>query len=103
MLRGIYTATTGMVMNQEKMDVIANNLANVDQTGYKSEEAIFKTFPEMLLERTREDGMGWVPAGGFDLAPTVGKLGTGVEFYENFVRFEQGAQKKGSNLPSPLW
>lgn len=97
MLRGIYTATTGMVMNQEKMDVIANNLANVDQTGFKSEEAIFKTFPEMLLERTREDGMGWVPAGGFDLSPTVGRLGTGVEFNENFVRFEQGAVKSTGN------
>ena len=41
--------------------------------------------------------MGWVPAGGFDLAPTVGKLGTGVEFNENFVRFEQGAVKSTGN------
>ena len=84
-------------MNQEKMDVIANNLANVDQTGYKSEEAIFKSFPEMLLARTREDGMGHVPAGGFDLAPIVGKLGTGVEFNENYVRFDQGAVKSTGN------
>jgi flagellar basal-body rod protein FlgG len=97
MLRGIYTAATGMIMNQHKMDVTANNLANVDQTGFKSEDAIYKTFPEMILNRTREDGLGWVPMGGFDLAPVVGRLGTGVELNETFVRFEQGAVKTTGN------
>ena len=93
MLRGIYTSATGMIMSQNKMDVIANNLANVNTTGFKSDEAIFKSFPEMLLQRTREDGLGWNPMGSFDLAPIVGKLGTGVELNETFTRFQQGALK----------
>ncbi len=97
MLRGIYTSATGMVMNQHKMDVIANNLANVDKTGFKSDDAIYRSFPEMLLQRTREDGLGWVPMGSFDLAPVVGRLGTGVEVNEVFTRFEQGAVKKTGN------
>lgn len=97
MLRGLYTGSTGMIMNHQKMDVISNNLANVDKTGFKSEEAIFKSFPEMMIQRTREDGVGSVPLGGFDLAPVVGKLGTGVEFNENFIRFEQGAVKATGN------
>lgn len=97
MLRGIYTSATGMIMNQYKLDVISNNLANVDKTAFKSEEAIFKSFPEMLIHRTREDGLGWVPIGSFDLAPIVGKLGTGVELNEIFIRFEQGAVKKTDN------
>jgi flagellar basal-body rod protein FlgG len=97
MLRGIYTASTGMVMNEKRMDTIANNLANADKTGFKSDEAIFKSFPEMLIQRTREDGLGWVPMGSFDLAPIVGKLGTGVEFNESFTRFEQGAAKQTGN------
>lgn len=97
MLRGIYTASTGMIMNQNRMDVVSNNLANVDKTGFKEDEAIFKAFPEMLLHRTREDGLGWVPTGSFDLAPITGKLGSGVEFSESFTRFDQGAAKHTSN------
>lgn len=97
MLRGIYTSATGMIMNQYKLDVIANNIANVDKTAFKSEDAIFKSFPEMLIHRTREDGLGWVPIGSFDLAPIVGKLGTGVELNEIFIRFEQGPVKKTDN------
>ncbi|MFN3604768.1 MAG: flagellar hook-basal body protein [Leptonema sp. (in: bacteria)] len=97
MLRGIYTSSTGMIMNQYKLDVIANNIANVDKTAFKSEEAIFKSFPEMLIQRTREDGLGWVPIGSFDLAPIVGKLGTGVELNEIFIRFEKGPVKKTDN------
>lgn len=97
MLRGIYTSSTGMIMNQYKMDVISNNLANVDRTGFKADDAIFKSFPEMLIQRRREDGVGVVPMGSFDLAPIVGKLGTGVEFNESYTRFEQGAVKTTGN------
>jgi flagellar basal-body rod protein FlgG len=86
-----------MIMNQYKMDVIANNLANVDKTAFKGEDAIFKSFPEMLIRRTRDDGLGWVPIGSFDLAPVVGKLGTGVELNEIFTRFETGPVKKTDN------
>ncbi len=97
MLRGLYTGATGMIMNQYRIDVVANNLANVDKTAFKSEEAISKSFPEMLLRRTREDGLGHVPLGSFDLAPLIGKLGTGVEFNENFTHFTQGPAKKTGN------
>ena len=44
-------------------DSIANNLANVNQTAYKSDQAIYKSFPEMLIQRTSEDGLGWDPPG----------------------------------------
>ncbi len=97
MLRGIYIGATGMVMNQHHLNVIANNLANVNKTAFKSDEAIFKSFPEMLIQRTREDGMGHVPLGSFDLSPIVGKLGMGSEFNENFTHFEQGSAQKTGN------
>ncbi len=80
-------------MNQNRMNVVANNIANADKTGFKADEAIFKSFPEMLIHRTQEDGVGMVPMGSFDMAPIVGKLGMGVEFNESFTRFEQGAVK----------
>ncbi|HMV44847.1 MAG TPA: flagellar hook-basal body protein, partial [Leptospiraceae bacterium] len=97
MLRGIYTGASGMTVQQTRMDVIANNLANVDKTAFKRDTTLFKTFPEMLIHRYNEDGVGKVPMGSFDTAPVVGKLGIGAEINEVYTRFEQGAVKKTDN------
>jgi flagellar basal-body rod protein FlgF len=97
MLRGIYTGSNGMISQQVRMDVIANNIANVDKTGFKRDTTIFKTFPEMLIHRYNEDGVGRIPMGSFDTAPVVGKLGLGAEVNEVYTRFEQGAVKKTDN------
>ncbi len=97
MLRGIYTGANGMTSQQVRMDVIANNLANADKTAFKRDTAIFKTFPEMLIHRYNEDGVGKTPMGSFDTSPVVGKLGLGMEVNEVFTRFEQGAVKKTDN------
>lgn len=97
MLRGIYTGANGMIIQQTRMDVISNNLANVDKTAFKRDTTIFKTFPELLLHRFDEDGVGKVPMGSFDTAPVIGKLGLGGEVNEVYTRFEQGAVKKTEN------
>ncbi len=97
MLRGIYTGASGMLAQDAKMDAIANNLANVDKTAYKKDVAIFKSFPEMLIRRINESGLGTTPAGSYDSAPYVGKLGTGVEVNEVFTDFEQGSLQRTEN------
>lgn len=97
MLRGIYTGANGMNIQQTKMDVIANNLANADKTAFKFDTTIFKAFPEMLIHRYDEDGVGKFPMGSFDTSPVVGKLGLGGEVNEVFTRFEQGAVKSTNN------
>ncbi|MDH5718591.1 MAG: flagellar hook-basal body protein [Spirochaetia bacterium] len=97
MLRGIYTGAAGMTAMQQKMDVTANNLANVDKTAFKKDSVIFKNFPELLLHRMNDDGVGWTPMGSFDISPLVGKLGTGVEVNEIYTRFEQGSLKETTN------
>lgn len=97
MIRGLYTGANGMISQQVRMDVVANNLANVDKTGFKRDTTVFKTFPEMLLHRFSEDGVGKFPMGSFDTAPVVGKVGMGAEINEVYTRFEQGAVKKTDN------
>ncbi|HNX23785.1 MAG TPA: flagellar basal-body rod protein FlgF [Spirochaetota bacterium] len=97
MVRGIYTGASGMLAQDAKMDAIANNLANVDKTAYKKDIAIFKSFPEMLIRRINESGLGITPAGSYDTAPYVGKLGTGVELNEVFTDFEQGSLQRTEN------
>lgn len=51
MIRGIYTSASGMVLNQKLMDLTANNIANVDTTGYKKDIAQVESFRQMLTFR----------------------------------------------------
>jgi flagellar basal-body rod protein FlgG len=86
-----------MVAQQHRLDAIANNLANVDQNGYKRDVSIHKAFPELLIRRTSDNGVIRFPLGSIDAAPIVGKLGTGVEQNEVFTNFAQGALKETTN------
>jgi flagellar basal-body rod protein FlgG len=94
MIRGWYTAASGMRAQQWRLDAVANNLANVDTDGYKKDQAAFKAFPELLMRRMDDDGVYLNPFGSSDLAPIVGKIGTGVELNELYTVFEQGALKE---------
>jgi flagellar basal-body rod protein FlgG len=42
MLNGLYSAAAGMAAQQERMDVLANDIANVNTTGYKSARIGFR-------------------------------------------------------------
>jgi flagellar basal-body rod protein FlgG len=97
MVRGWYTAVSGMRAQQWRLDAVANNLANVDTDGYKRDEAAFKAFPELLIRRMKDDGEYLHPFGSGDAAPIIGKLGTGVELNELYTSFEQGAFKESGN------
>jgi flagellar basal-body rod protein FlgG len=83
-----------MRAQQWRLDAVANNLANIDQDGYKKDVAAFKAFPELLIRRANDDGVYHQPFGSADAAPIVGKLGTGVELNELFTDFQQGAFKQ---------
>ncbi|MBR0118951.1 MAG: flagellar basal body and hook protein, partial [Eubacterium sp.] len=39
MLRGLYTAWTGMVNEQKRMDVLSNNMANATTVGFKLDKS----------------------------------------------------------------
>lgn len=93
MIRGWYTGASGMNAQQNRLDAISNNLANVDTAGFKRDVAVSKNFSELLLRRTSFDGIYETPAGSADAAPVIGKLGLGVEINENFTDFTQGSFK----------
>lgn len=101
MIRGWYTGASGMLAQQRNLDVISNNLANVDTTGYKRDVGTIKNFPELLLRRFNDDGVYTHPFGATDIAPIIGKLGLGVEFNETFTQFEQGSLKQ-TDVPSDI-
>lgn len=93
MIQGWYTGASGMIAQQNRLDAIANNLANVDTTGYKRDVAVNKNFSELLLRRMNDDGVYTFWGGSVDAAPIVGKVGTGVETNELYTIFEQGSFK----------
>ncbi|MCX8117521.1 MAG: flagellar basal-body rod protein FlgG [Desulfobacterota bacterium] len=65
MLRGLWTAATGMACQQTNIDVVAHNLANVNTNGFKKSRANFQDLMYQNLRTagaTTADG-GQVPSG----------------------------------------
>src|SRR5882724_10427225 len=71
MLRALYSAAAGMESQQMNLDVISNNLANVNTTGYKKSKIEFQ---ELLYETTRAPGS---EQGAGNQLPTGVQLGQG--------------------------
>jgi flagellar basal-body rod protein FlgG len=81
MLRGLYTAASGMMAQQRIHDTVTNNISNLNTPGYKQVNAVERSFPEMLVSLM-----------GADHKPTgsLGRLNTGVFAEESLPQFTQG-------------
>lgn len=97
MIRGIYTGASSMAAKTNQMNVIANNLANVNTTGFRTDVMTFKALPEMIARRVNDDGMRQLPVGSVDIRPVVGRLGTGVESNEVYTQHIQGSLRTTEN------
>jgi len=85
MLRGLYTAASGMIAQQRRHDVITNNIANINTIGFKGTSSVNRTFPEMLV---------YAMGGPNPSDSKVGKLSTGVFSEENLLSMVQGDLKE---------
>jgi flagellar basal-body rod protein FlgG len=85
---GMFSAASGMLAQWRAIDVTSNNLANVNTTAFKKDEVLYKSFPERLMSRFY-DNVVKIPIGSYDIAPVVGKIGTGVEVNDVITRFEK--------------
>ncbi len=56
MSNGFYTAAQAMLIQQRRLNTIANNIANVKTNGYKKEETVISSFQESLNYRIDEAG-----------------------------------------------
>ncbi|MDE3154017.1 MAG: flagellar basal-body rod protein FlgG [Acidobacteriota bacterium] len=72
MIRALYTASTGMNAEQANIDNIANNLANVNTTGFKKTRVEFE---DLVYQRTTVPGTPTSPA---TQAPTGLEVGLGT-------------------------
>lgn len=90
MLRGFYTAASGMIAKQRQQEVISNNITNANTPGYKADQAVLRSFPEMLI---RQMGSKNIPTkNGLKLPVNrpIGSLHTGVYAQESISNFSQG-------------
>jgi flagellar basal-body rod protein FlgG len=71
MLRALYSAAAGMQSQQMNLDVISNNLANVNTTGFKKSKIEFQ---ELLYQTTRAPG---AEQGSGNVLPTGIQIGEG--------------------------
>jgi len=84
MVRGLYTNGWSMLAHTRKMDVIANNLANVNTHGYKKETATFGAFPDLMVKRIYDTRSQFNPSAN------VGLVELSADIDQNFVFFNPG-------------
>jgi flagellar basal-body rod protein FlgF len=92
LIRGLYTAASGMLALQRKQETLANNIANINTPGYKQDVGVMRAFPEQLISRIRDkegpDIQGLPNLTGQPVM--IGRLHTGVYMSEALPNFRQG-------------
>ncbi len=86
MVRGLYTAYTGMVNQQKRLDTITNNLANASTTAYKREGLTAKSFEEMYTVKVNDLSEA-------SIIRRIGTMSLGVKIGENYTDYSQGSFK----------
>jgi flagellar hook protein FlgE len=84
MLRSLFTAVSGLRAHQTMLDVVGNNIANVNTTGYKTSSAVFE---DTLSQVVRNSGGPQGLSGGTNPA----QVGLGVKVGGISTNFSQGA------------
>lgn len=87
MIRALYTAATGLNAQETNIDVISNNLANVNTTGYKKSRADFQ---DLMYQQVVEPG---APTSTGTQSPSGVQVGLGVRTASVQKMFEQGDLK----------
>lgn len=90
MLRGLYTAWTGMVNEQKRLDVISNNMANSDSVGYKDERVASQAFDQVLGIKIRDGSQAYHNQ-------AIGTLSLGVKIGEVYTDYSQGSLRQTGN------
>ncbi|MBQ7677973.1 MAG: flagellar hook-basal body protein [Lachnospiraceae bacterium] len=95
MLKGLYTAYTGMVQEQRRLDTITNNLANSNTAGFKKEGMVTRSFADEMAFRIKDTGDNLIPR-------RIGNLKMGVKIGETYTDWSQGPLKETLDVKSNM-
>lgn len=84
MIRGLYTATTAMLTQERRMDVVVNNLSNATTVGYKQDALLSRSFDDLMIERLNDPSI-------VQRTEDVGPLNTGIHVDEVVTHFAVGS------------
>jgi flagellar basal-body rod protein FlgG len=90
MMRSLWTAASGMTAQQNNVDTIANNLANVNTTGYKTESAEFKSLLYQTLQTKTTTANG-------ENKPVSAQVGLGTRNSSITSHYTQGSMLASDN------
>lgn len=85
MVKGLYSAWTGMVNEQNRMDVMTNNLANATTVGFKKEGTTSQAFSDVLTVKLKDESVG------LSNVQRIGINSPGVKIGENYTDHSQGS------------
>jgi len=93
-IRGLHTSAGGMVTQQNSLDVIANNIANVTTTGFKGSTPVVQSFPEIMFQNLHQ-----FPGDAVHNQYNVGNVNMGSVVSNVHINFANGAlQQTGGEL-----
>lgn len=84
MVKGLYTAYTGMINQQNRLDVLTNNLANSATSGFKAEGATSQSFDEVMAVKIKDTSSAYVNK-------RIGAMSMGVKIGETYTDYGQGS------------
>lgn len=90
MVKGLYTAHTGMVNEMKRLDILANNLANADTTAYKKEGTTSRTFADEMSLRIKDSSNMGIPK-------KLGDITYGVHLGQVYTDYSTGNFKVTDN------
>lgn len=91
MLKGLYTAHTGLRNEQNRMDIMTNNLANASTVGFKKEGSTSQSFGSVLAMKVKDASVGLATR------TPIGYNNPGVKIGENYTDFSQGSLRGTEN------
>lgn len=90
MVRGLYTAWTGMANEQKRLDIISNNLANAATVGFKKESVTNQSFDNVLTLKIKDASENYTDK-------SIGTMSLGVKLGQAYTDFKQGSLRKTGN------
>ena len=76
MINGLYSATSGMYVQQMRLDVISSNIANANVPGFKGERLLFRSFPDLLRVEMQRGGQSPEALGPLGGGSTLDEIAT---------------------------
>lgn len=89
MIRSLYISASGMLAEQTRNDITANNLANANTSGFKKELALFSAAPSRPIHHEDQNPLSY---------PFIGPLGTGAYLTGTLTDQSRGSLKPTGNL-----